>query len=58
MNISKLAACLKNDKGELLPYTVQSTIQQCEEFCEKFFPAWERMKELGYKVVQVNIVPI
>lgn len=51
-----LAACLKNDKGQLLPYTTQSTMSQCEEFCADFFPAWEKMKELGSKIVQVRII--
>jgi hypothetical protein len=50
-----IAAMVLNDLGQLLPYTCQSTISMCEEKANSFFPAWEKMKELGAKVVQVEI---
>ncbi len=57
-----IGGMIVNDKGELLPYTCRSTISQCEEAAEKdefFVPgAWEKMKELGAKVVQVEIFEV
>jgi hypothetical protein len=53
--MKRLAAMVLSDKGELLPYTCQSTISQCEEEAPNVLAAWERMKELGAKVVQVEI---
>lgn len=51
-----IAAAVLNDFGQILPYTVCSTKQECEENAENFFPAWEKMKELGCKVIQVEII--
>ena len=58
MQSKTTCAVLVNDCGQILPYTCQPTMSQCEEFCKEFFPAWERMKELGCKVVQAEIVLI
>ena len=52
---SMIAACVLSDLGELLAYTTQSTMSRCEEYAAETLPAWERMKELGAKVVQVEI---
>jgi len=41
MQTKTICAVLVNDK--------------CEEFCEEFFPAWEKMKELGCKIIQAEI---
>ena len=52
-----IGAVVKNDKGQLLPYTCQSTMSQCEEKAASFFStAWPRLQELGAKVVQVEII--
>lgn len=54
-----IGAVVKNDKGQLLPYTCQSTMSQCEEHAAKFFGvAWPRLKELGARVVQVEITEV
>jgi hypothetical protein len=55
MKENTICAVLVNDYGQILPYTCQPTMSQCEEFCSKFFPAWDRMKELGCKIVQAEI---
>jgi hypothetical protein len=51
-----IGAAVLNEFDHLLPYTVRSTKQGCEENAEKIFPAWKKMKELGCKVVQVEII--
>lgn len=53
-----IGACLLNDAHSLLVFTCRPTTSQCEEFCKEFFPAWERMKEMGMKIVQVEIMEI
>lgn len=53
-----IAAMLKNDQGALLPYTGQSTMSQCEEWCEANLLAFDRLKERGAKVVQVEVQEI
>ena len=53
--MKRIAAMVLSDMGELLPYTCQSTMSQCEEEAARLLAAWERMKELGAKVVQVEI---
>ena len=54
-NPVRIAAMLKNNHGDLLPYTCQTYTSQCEEWCEKNIPNFARHKELGAKVVQVEI---
>ena len=54
--IKTIGAAVLNDFGQLLPYTVRSTEQQCEDAAGQLFPAWKKMKELGCKVVQVEII--
>ena len=57
MSKSKMiCAVLVSDTGDILPHTCQPTISQCEEYCERFFPAWNVMQKLGAKVVQAEIV--
>ncbi len=52
---STICAVLVNEKGQILSYTCQPTISQCEEFCTGFFPAWDTMKGLGCVIVQSEI---
>ena len=51
-----IGAAVLNDFGDILPYTVRATIQQCEDAAVQLFPAWKKMKKLGCKVVQVEII--
>lgn len=51
----RIAAMVLSDKGELLPYTCQNTMSQCEEEAPNILVGWDKMKELGAKVVQVEI---
>lgn len=53
-----IAAMVLSDRGELLPYTCQSTMSQCEEEAPKVLAAWDKMKELGARVVQVEITTL
>jgi hypothetical protein len=53
-----IAAMVLNDKGDLLPYTCQSTMEQCEEEAPKILLGWDAMKMLGAKVVQVEITTL
>jgi len=53
----RLAACIRNDRGQLLPYTVQGTQSQVEEWAQENL-AWDKVKELGGKIISVYIVPI
>jgi hypothetical protein len=52
---TRLAACIKSDLGNLLPHTMRGSIQECEEYATTEVLAWERLKELGCKIVQVEI---
>jgi len=52
-----LAAVVVNHKGDILPYTVSSTVQQCEEDAiERWGDTWLKLTTLGAKVVQCEIV--
>lgn len=53
-----IAAVVVNDFGHILPYTVQGTVEQCEEKAIERWgePTWNRIKELGGKVVSCEIV--
>lgn len=53
--MKRIAAMVMNDKGELLPYVCDSTKEQCEEKAASLFSTWDKMKELGAKVVQVQV---
>lgn len=55
--MKRIAAVVINDLGDMLPYTCETTMQQCEESAAEKFgeEAWEKMKSLGAKVVQVEI---
>jgi hypothetical protein len=52
-----IAACVKNDRGDLLPYTAQSTLQGCKEHAEKFWgpEVWSALQRMGCKIVQIEI---
>ena len=56
--MKRIAAMVLNDKGDLLPYTCQSTMEQCEEEAPKILLGWDAMKMLGAKVVQVEITTL
>lgn len=53
----KIAAVVVNNKGEVLPYTVRSTKEQCEEHANEFFgeTVWSTIKSLGGRVAQCEI---
>jgi len=53
--MKRIAAMVMNERGELLPHTCQGSMDACEEEAPKVLAGWERMKELGFKVVQVEI---
>lgn len=55
-----LAAMVKNNRGELLPYTCQGTQAQCEEEAMVRWSAdtWYKLKKLGASVVAVNVTEI
>jgi len=53
--IRTIAACVLNNHGHLLSYTVQPTMQQCEEEAAKRWPWWDNLKRLGCRVVEVEI---
>lgn len=48
-------AVVVNDRNEILTYTVQGTMSQCEEEAAKRWPWWDKMKELGCRVQQAEI---
>jgi len=52
---SKFCSVLVNDLGDILSHTCRPTREECKEYCEEFFPAWEKMKELGCKIVYAEI---
>jgi hypothetical protein len=54
----RIAAVLKNDLGQLLPYTCQSTMSQCREWCESNIANFPKVLELGAKIVQVEITEL
>ena len=56
--LETICAVVLNDKNQILPYTCQSTIQACDEWCDENLPGWEKMKKLGAKVVQSKIILI
>lgn len=55
---SKIAAVVVNEKGDILPYTVQSTISQCEEKAIDLFGknTWENLISIGARIVQCEII--
>lgn len=53
--MKQIAAMVLSDLGHLIPHTCRHTVQECEENASKELLAWDKMKELGAKVVQVEI---
>lgn len=53
--MSKICAAVLNDKGDLLPYTCQTYMDKVEENMAEN-PAWERLKEMGCRVVQTVLM--
>ena len=55
---TQLGGVVVNDQGEILPYTVQSTMSQTEELAIQLWgiETWNKLQELGAKVVQCEIV--
>lgn len=51
-----ICAVILNGLGEILPYTCASTKEACEEHAKETIVAWNRLKDLGAKVVQCKIV--
>lgn len=53
MQKSFTGAVIRNDRGELLPYSCQSTISQVEEWAVQFFgpEIWEKLKKRGETIV-------
>lgn len=58
--MKRIAAMVLNDLGDLLPYTCEGTMEQCEEKANELFTpqAWQKMKSFGAKVVQVEITTL
>lgn len=58
--VSKImvAACVMNEKGELLLHTCRPFKSMCEEDAAEFFPNWQALLDLGFKVVPVEIVAL
>ncbi len=54
----RIAAMVATADGVLLPYTAQSTMSQCEEWCQANLAAWEQQKKLGSRIVAVEIRPL
>lgn len=50
-----VAACMVNNLGQLLPYTCQSSVQKCLEWCEENVLAWDKHLEHGAIIAQVEI---
>lgn len=50
-----ICAVVINDLNQILPYTVQGTMSQCEEAAEERWPWWDKMKEAGCRVRQAEI---
>lgn len=48
-----IAAVVVNDQGYILPYTVRSTMSQCEEFAIELWgeELWKKLQSLGAHVV-------
>lgn len=57
MSRKTIAAVVVNDRGDILPYTVQPTKDQCEEHAAEFFgnEVWGKVKALGGRVAQCEI---
>ncbi len=53
--MKRLAAMVLSDQGVLLPHTCQSTMDAAEEQAPNVLAGWAKMKELGAKVVQIEI---
>ena len=51
-----IAAMVKNDRGELLPYTCKRYTSQVEDWCAQNWPdTWNKLQALGAKIVLVEI---
>jgi len=49
---------LKNSRGDLVPSTIESSPEECEAFCQKNVPDYERQKEAGSKIVPVTLTEL
>lgn len=54
---STSCAVVLSDKNDILSYTCQPTMSQCEEHAAVFFRpnAWNKLKNQGYKIVQAEL---
>lgn len=52
-----MACVVVNDKGDILPYTVQSTFQRCKEAAIERWgeDIWNRLVALGARIVECEI---
>ena len=54
----RYAAVVVNDLGQILPYTVQGTAEQCNEHAISFWgeETWNKLQELGCKIHTCSII--
>lgn len=53
--VTRYASMILNNHGDLLAYSCQSFTSQVEEWAKKNILNWDRHKELGAKIVDVEI---
>ena len=53
--VTRYASMILNTHGDLLAYSCQSYSSQVEEWAQKSILNWDRHKELGAKIVDVEI---
>ena len=51
-----LCAVVVDEHDNILSYTCQATKEQVEEWARENFCAWDKLKELGARVVQAELV--
>ena len=56
--IKRTAAVMVTALGQINPYTCQSSIQQCLEFCEENVLAWDKHLEIGATIAIVEITVV
>jgi hypothetical protein len=56
--MKRICAVVVNDLNQILVYTAQGSMSQCEEEAAKRWPHWDRLKELGCRVVPAEITII
>lgn len=51
-----VCAVVINQLGQVLPYTCQSPMSRCDEWAQANLTEWDKMKQLGARVMQAEIV--